>query len=299
MLAKAFFKYKTVYGTATQRCFGSSVAPSRMPTEKNYYSILGVSTSATPEQIKEAYRLMVKMHHPDVQGSAQPDAGKFRDIMEAFSVLSVRESRANYDLQRRRNPLAFQEQSEVEFNKSHRNDLRDAAGNTPIPRPTPGSYAEERMAELAAQRKEFNVNHLGYYRGGVPQKGRGVIRGDALGPPGNFHLPQVHNFLRNHTQDNQLIDSEDAVKFKRYMNDDRTDFQRLQPGYPMYYDREMLFRKDRHFWLTMIITLLGGMYAVKKYSVEVNRAHRTARLRDLEDMPAHHFNNRGGVLLKK
>ena len=68
MLAKTLFRYRAVYGatSAQQRFFGSSVAPTRMPTEKNYYSILGVSSSATPEQIKEAYRLMVKAHHPDV-----------------------------------------------------------------------------------------------------------------------------------------------------------------------------------------------------------------------------------------
>lgn len=47
---------------------------------------------------------MVKLHHPDVQGSSEPDATKFRDVMEAYSVLSVRESRVNYDLLRRKNP---------------------------------------------------------------------------------------------------------------------------------------------------------------------------------------------------
>lgn len=74
---------------------------SRIPAQKEYYSILGISNTATPEQIKEAYRNMVKKHHPDVQGSEQPDSAKFRDVMEAFSVLSVRESRVNYDLQRK------------------------------------------------------------------------------------------------------------------------------------------------------------------------------------------------------
>jgi DnaJ-domain-containing protein 1 len=47
---------------------------SRIPVEKEYYSILGIPPTATPEQIKEAYRTMVKLHHPDVQGTAQPDA---------------------------------------------------------------------------------------------------------------------------------------------------------------------------------------------------------------------------------
>jgi DnaJ-class molecular chaperone len=56
---------------------------------------------------------MVKKHHPDVQGSAEPDSAKFRDVMEAFSVLSVRESRVNYDLIKKKNPDAYAEVSEA------------------------------------------------------------------------------------------------------------------------------------------------------------------------------------------
>jgi DnaJ-class molecular chaperone len=95
------------------RQFASIAQHSRIPTEKDYYKVLGVDSTATPEQIKEAYRQMVKMHHPDVQGSAQPDAAKFRDVMEAFGVLSVRESRVNYDLLKRKNPDAYKEVSEA------------------------------------------------------------------------------------------------------------------------------------------------------------------------------------------
>ena len=75
---------------------------------------------------------MVKLHHPDVAGSAEPDAAKFRDIMEAFSVLSVKESRVNYDLQLRRNQENYKAVSEADFIKERRADLRDAAGNTPV-----------------------------------------------------------------------------------------------------------------------------------------------------------------------
>ncbi len=67
----------------------------------------------------------------------------------------------------------------------------------------------------------------------------------------------------------------------------------------MFYDREMLFSKDRSFWLSLIIFLLGGMYANAKYKVEKQRWTRWNRLEFLKDMPAHHFNNRGGVLIKK
>ena len=83
----------------------------------------------------------------------QPDADKFRDVMESFSVLSVRESRVNYDLLKRKQPQDFVVQSEQNFNKDRRPDLRDAAGNTPFTAPSVESYAAERMAELAEQRK--------------------------------------------------------------------------------------------------------------------------------------------------
>lgn len=144
---------------------------------------------------------MVKKHHPDVQGSAEPDAAKFRDVMEAYSVLSVRESRANYDIIKRKNPDAFKEVSEAEFIKEKRFDLRDAAGNTPIAKNDPSSYAAERIAELAVERAKYNVNHLGNYKGGLPQRGRGAIRGTALGAIGEFHQPSVHNFLNNYHQE--------------------------------------------------------------------------------------------------
>lgn len=140
---------------------------------------------------------MVKLHHPDVQGTAQPDAQKFRDITEAFGVLSVRESRVNYDLLRKKNPDSFREVSDAQFAKEHRTDLRNAQGNIPT-KVAPGSYAEERLAELKKERERYNVNHLGLYRGGLPQKDRGAIRGTALGPIGEFHQPQVHNFLNNY-----------------------------------------------------------------------------------------------------
>lgn len=101
--------------------------------------------------------------------------------------------------------------------------MRDAAGNTPLAK-DPGAYALERMAELKEQRAKYNVNHLGNYQGGLPQKGRGSVRGTALGPIGEFHQPTVHNHLNNYHQDSSVVTSEDAVKFKHYMTSDKYDF---------------------------------------------------------------------------
>lgn len=61
------------------------------------------------------------------------------------------------------------------------------SGRSPKKAPSVGSYAEERLAELKREREKYNVNDLGFYRGGNPSKGRGTIRGAALGPAGEFH----------------------------------------------------------------------------------------------------------------
>jgi DnaJ-class molecular chaperone len=114
---------------------------------------LGLTKTATPEDIKDAYRKMAMKHHPDLQRGKeghQPDAQKFRDIMEAYSVLSVRESRVSYDLQVRKNPDAYEAVSEVEFARRHRPDMRAKTGT--ITKPTVGAYAAERMQELKEQR---------------------------------------------------------------------------------------------------------------------------------------------------
>ena len=107
--------------------------------------------------------------------------------MEAYAVLSVMQSRANYDLLRQRDPDQFKEVSQHEFDKNYNVGARDESGNVPVAAPAKGSYAETRLAELKEQRKQYNVNDIGFYRGGVPEKGRGAIRGAAIGAPGEFH----------------------------------------------------------------------------------------------------------------
>lgn len=104
-------------------------------------------------------------------------------------MLSVRESRVNYDLTRRKNPDLYKAQTEHEFNLENRRDMRDKRGMVPNESPTRGSYAEERLAQLKREREKYNVNHLGFYNGGVPQKNKGARRGKALGNTGEFHSP--------------------------------------------------------------------------------------------------------------
>jgi curved DNA-binding protein CbpA len=58
----------------------------------DYYNILGVTKNSTPDEIKQAYRKLVKEHHPDRGG----DAEKFKKINEAYDVLKDQQKRAEY-----------------------------------------------------------------------------------------------------------------------------------------------------------------------------------------------------------
>lgn len=65
-------------------------------TKKDYYNILGVSRDASEDDIKAAYKRLAKKYHPDV--SKEPGAEeKFKEILEAYNVLSDRQRRQNYD----------------------------------------------------------------------------------------------------------------------------------------------------------------------------------------------------------
>ena len=63
---------------------------------KDYYEILGVDKKATEAQIKSAYRKLAKKYHPDVDKSSSAQE-KFKDINEAYEVLSDKEKRSRYD----------------------------------------------------------------------------------------------------------------------------------------------------------------------------------------------------------
>ena len=64
--------------------------------QKDYYSILGLSPQATPEQIKSAYKKLAKQWHPDVNKTPEATE-KFKEISEAYSTLSNPEKKQIYD----------------------------------------------------------------------------------------------------------------------------------------------------------------------------------------------------------
>jgi molecular chaperone DnaJ len=64
---------------------------------KDYYKILEVERNATENDIKKSYRRLSKQYHPDLNPNNKEAEEKFKDIAEAYSILSDKEKKTNYD----------------------------------------------------------------------------------------------------------------------------------------------------------------------------------------------------------
>lgn len=65
--------------------------------KRDYYEVLGVSKTATEEEIKKAYRKLAKKYHPDMNPGDKDAEKKFKEASEAYAVLSDHEKRSQYD----------------------------------------------------------------------------------------------------------------------------------------------------------------------------------------------------------
>jgi curved DNA-binding protein len=69
-----------------------------MPVKfKDYYETLGVAKAATPDEIKQAFRRLARIHHPDVAKNKVAGEAKFKEVNEAYEVLGDPDKRKRYD----------------------------------------------------------------------------------------------------------------------------------------------------------------------------------------------------------
>ena len=65
--------------------------------KRDYYEVLGLSKGASEDEIKKAYRTLAKKYHPDLNPGDKDAEAKFKEVNEAYAVLSDADKRAKYD----------------------------------------------------------------------------------------------------------------------------------------------------------------------------------------------------------
>ena len=65
--------------------------------KRDYYEVLGVSKTASADEIKKAYRRLAMKHHPDRNADDEGAEARFKEVKEAYEVVSDQEKRGTYD----------------------------------------------------------------------------------------------------------------------------------------------------------------------------------------------------------
>jgi len=286
----------------------SSFQFSQLKPKKDYYAILGLNNSASMDDIKKAYRALAKKYHPDVSSKTNKSADallaleKFRDVAEAYAVLSNTLSRNRYDTTYSPDPSAVYNSTKMK-NMSESAKERDNSGNyTSTEKYQPGSYADFKMENLKKYQKEFNLDHLGNYKGGVPKYNKGSVRGNSIGQPGAPHETYLHNenyadnymikpvenhFVEEHRHFNNLR-KEINTKFRPYFN-----IEKLEDGQQFFEVNEENRNLVRYPLLGFTLIFLYVLY--KKFNQKVKYFEYNAYIKGL--MP-YEYESFGPLLLE-
>ena len=65
--------------------------------KRDFYEVLGLSKGASEEEIKKAYRKLAKQYHPDLNPGDKEAEAKFKEVNEAYTILTDKEKKARYD----------------------------------------------------------------------------------------------------------------------------------------------------------------------------------------------------------
>jgi curved DNA-binding protein CbpA len=127
----------------------------------DYYSILQVDKSANPEEVKKAYKKLARQWHPDKNPENQEEATrKFKQISEAFQVLS--DTMKRYDYDREREGKASAKKSPSKSNRYHRQEQQRSYDEFPRPENPPSRNKWEGEPDLedilGARRARFRNN---------------------------------------------------------------------------------------------------------------------------------------------
>ncbi|MFO7536404.1 MAG: molecular chaperone DnaJ [Kiritimatiellia bacterium] len=100
-------------------------------SQKDYYELLGVSRTSTAEEIKKAYRKLAMQYHPDRNPDDKAAESRFKEISEAYEVLSDNEKRQRYDQYGHEGLKSAFGPGGFEFNRdfTHFGDLQDILGS--------------------------------------------------------------------------------------------------------------------------------------------------------------------------
>lgn len=68
-----------------------------MAEKRDYYEVLGLAKGASEEEIKKAYRRLAKQYHPDLNPGDKTAEERFKEVNEAYGVLSDPDKKSRYD----------------------------------------------------------------------------------------------------------------------------------------------------------------------------------------------------------